>query len=100
MLALSESLTIRRMSDQLSFESAQSRVKTLKKTPAPGELLELYALYKQATAGDVSGSRPGMLDMKGRAKYDAWAKKKGIGREKAELSYVSVVEELIAKYGV
>ncbi len=38
------------------------------------EKLALYSLYKQATEGDVSSKRPGMLDMLGRAKWDAWSK--------------------------
>ncbi|MBA3539441.1 MAG: acyl-CoA-binding protein, partial [Deltaproteobacteria bacterium] len=58
------------------FADAQARVK-----PVTGlgndTMLELYALYKQATAGDASGSRPGMLDLRGRAKFDAWARHKG-----------------------
>jgi acyl-CoA-binding protein len=57
-------------------------------------LLELYGLFKQATAGDVSGSRPGMLDFKGRAKYDAWASRKGRSRESAMDAYVKVVLRL------
>lgn len=81
------------------FEDAQKRVKLLKKTPTPSELLELYALYKQGTLGDVSGKRPGMLDMKGRAKYDAWAKKAGLGVAAAQDAYVRVVLELEKKYG-
>ncbi len=54
-------------------------------------LLDLYALYKQATSGDVSGSRPGMLDVKGRAKYDAWAKRKGLTKDAAMQQYVALV---------
>ena len=81
------------------FESAQARVKKLARTPENDELLELYALYKQATQGDVSGSRPGMLDFKGRAKYDAWVAKKGVGRDRAQELYVALVERLAAKYG-
>ena len=65
------------------FEDAQKRVKTLTEAPSNDELLELYALYKQATVGDVSGSRPGMMDFKGRAKFDAWTKKKGTAKEAA-----------------
>jgi acyl-CoA-binding protein len=76
------------------FEDAQARVKKLAKTPSTDDLLELYALYKQATAGDVSGSRPGMLDMKGRAKYDAWAKKKGGSKDDAMTKYVALVDRL------
>jgi diazepam-binding inhibitor (GABA receptor modulator, acyl-CoA-binding protein) len=81
------------------FASAQTRVKALRQTPASEELLELYSLYKQATAGDVSGSRPGMLDFKGRAKYDAWAARRGVGKERAMQDYVAVVARLEKKYG-
>lgn len=86
------------MTDTADFESAQTRVKALPKTPNPGELLELYALFKQATQGDVTGARPGMLDMKGRAKFDAWEKKKGLTAEAARTAYVRLVSDLEAKY--
>lgn len=78
------------------FEDAQKRVKQLSKTPSNDDLLQLYAFYKQATAGDVSGSRPGMLDLKGRAKYDAWAKAKGTSKDAAMEKYVSLVDRLTA----
>jgi acyl-CoA-binding protein len=81
------------------FSAAQTRVKALRQTPASEELLELYSLYKQATAGDVTGSRPGMLDFKGRAKYDAWAGRRGLGKERAMKDYVTLVERLAEKYG-
>jgi diazepam-binding inhibitor (GABA receptor modulator, acyl-CoA-binding protein) len=87
------------VSTEDDFAAAQTRVKALKQTPANDELLSLYALYKQGTSGDVSGSRPGMLDFKGRAKYDAWAGKKGTGREAAQKAYVELVAKLAAKYG-
>lgn len=76
------------------FESAQTRVKQLSKAPSTDDLLELYALFKQATAGDVTGSRPGMLDMKGRAKFDAWSSKKGISKDDAMTRYVALVDRL------
>ena len=80
------------------FASAQTRVRGLARTPDSSELLELYALYKQGSGGDVQGSRPGMLDFKGRAKYDAWAGKKGIARDAAQKAYVELVGKLAAKY--
>ncbi|HEV8244490.1 MAG TPA: acyl-CoA-binding protein [Polyangiaceae bacterium] len=80
------------------FASAQTRVKNLSRTPGPDELLELYALYKQATLGDVSGSRPGMLDFKGRAKYDAWSTRKGVDKDAAMSAYVGLVAKLETKY--
>ena len=79
---------------QEQFEAAQRQVKTLSATPATRDLLELYALYKQGTEGDAQGKRPGMLDVKGRAKFDAWTGKKGLTREKAMESYVSLVKRL------
>lgn len=78
-----------------SFAEAQEKVKTLKATPSNEDLLELYSLFKQATVGDVQGSRPGMLDFKGRAKFDAWAKKKGTGKDAAMTGYVALVERLL-----
>ncbi|MDQ2643639.1 MAG: acyl-CoA-binding protein [Myxococcota bacterium] len=87
------------MATNEAFEAAQQRVKTLSKTPAADELLELYALYKQATVGDVQGSRPGMLDFKGRAKFDAWSAKKGVAKTNAESDYVKLVGKLVEKYG-
>ena len=76
------------------FEDAQTRVKALPRAPSTDHLLELYALYKQATVGDVTGSRPGMLDMKGRAKFDAWSKKKGTSKDDAMTAYVALVDRL------
>lgn len=81
------------------FAEAKGRVEKLKSRPSNEQLLELYALYKQATEGDVTGSRPGMLDLKGRAKYDAWAKVKGTGKDEAMKKYVAVVEKLAAALG-
>ena len=76
------------------FEAAQVRVKGLTRAPSTPQLLELYALYKQGTSGDATGSRPGMMDFKGRAKFDAWAGKKGLSREDAMSAYVTLVDQL------
>lgn len=77
------------------FNQAAEQVKTLTKRPSNDELLELYGLYKQGSAGDVSGKRPGMLDMKGRAKYDAWAKQQGKPRDAAQQAYIAYVKKLL-----
>jgi acyl-CoA-binding protein len=66
----------------------------MRRRASTDDLLELYAYYKQATAGDVTGSRPGMLDMKGRAKFDAWTKKKGTSKDDAMTKYVALVDRL------
>ncbi|MES2944915.1 MAG: acyl-CoA-binding protein [Pseudomonadota bacterium] len=77
-----------------AFEAAGIAVKTLAKPPDNDALLELYALFKQATLGDVTGERPGMMDMVGRSKYDAWAKRKGESRESAMAAYTELVQKL------
>ena len=82
------------MSGEERFEDAQTRVKALSTAPSNDTLLELYAFYKQATAGDVRGSRPGMMDFRGRAKFDAWAGRKGMSKEEAMEAYVALVDRL------
>jgi diazepam-binding inhibitor (GABA receptor modulator, acyl-CoA-binding protein) len=86
-------------SSSAGFEDAKARVEKLKTRPSNEELLELYGLYKQATEGDVSGSRPGILDLKGRAKYDAWSRRKGLSGEQAMKKYVALVGKLEAEHG-
>jgi diazepam-binding inhibitor (GABA receptor modulating acyl-CoA-binding protein) len=81
------------------FEEAKVRVEKLSKRPSNDQLLDLYAFYKQATEGDVAGSRPGMLDLKGRAKFDAWAKRKGLSKDDAMRKYVGLVDKLEAEIG-
>jgi acyl-CoA-binding protein len=76
------------------FADAKARVEKLSSRPSNDRLLELYGLYKQATEGDVTGSRPGMLDIKGRAKYDAWASRKGLKSDEAMKKYIGVVDAL------
>jgi diazepam-binding inhibitor (GABA receptor modulating acyl-CoA-binding protein) len=78
------------------FADAQVRVKTLTKAPGNDTLLQLYALYKQGAVGDVDGKRPGMLDLRGRAKFDAWTAVKGTARETAMQQYVALVGKLLA----
>jgi acyl-CoA-binding protein len=56
--------------------------------------LEFYGLYKQATRGDVSGKRPGMMDFVARAKHDAWASFKGLSAEQAMQKYVERVDDI------
>lgn len=77
------------------FEKAQADVKTLTKRPSNDDLGFLYAHYKQATEGDVSGSRPGRLNMVARAKYDAWSDVSGLSKDDAMQRYVDKVGELL-----
>jgi acyl-CoA-binding protein len=78
------------------FEDAQKRVNALTTRPTNPQLLELYALYKQATLGDATGKRPGVFDVKARAKFDAWESRHGTSRDAAMEAYVALVDRLVA----
>lgn len=83
------------MSDlQSQFETAAQEVQELPSRPDNDTLLKLYALYKQATQGDVTGKRPGFTNPVGRAKYDAWGKVRGTSKEEAMTTYVELVRSL------
>ncbi|XP_018023004.1 acyl-CoA-binding protein [Hyalella azteca] len=88
------------MSTETLFQEAAEKVKKLAKQPTDDELKEIYGLYKQATIGDINTERPGMLDFKGKAKWDSWESKKGMTKEAAMTAYVAKVEELVAAYGL
>jgi acyl-CoA-binding protein len=76
------------------FEQAVTDSKNLPERPDNQTLLKLYALYKQATAGDAEGKRPGFTDMVGRAKWDAWNEMKGTSQDDAMKQYVSLIDDL------
>ncbi len=85
------------MSDlKARFEAAVASSKSLSERPDNATLLKLYALYKQGSAGDVEGKRPGFTDMVGRAKYDAWAAIKGTASDEAMNQYIALIEALKA----
>lgn len=90
------SKTIAKMSEE--FTKAAERVRTLTVKPTDQELLDLYGLYKQGTVGDVDTARPGMLDFKGKYKWDNWNAHKGMSKEEAEKKYIEMVDTLCSKY--
>jgi len=77
-----------------AFTAAATDALHLSERPNNATLLQLYALYKQATEGDASGSRPGFSDLVARAKWDAWAKLQGTTAETAKQSYIDLVASL------
>ncbi|MBQ0958115.1 acyl-CoA-binding protein [Ideonella sp. 4Y11] len=77
-----------------AFEQAVTESKQLPEKPDNMTLLKIYALYKQATAGDVEGKRPGFTDMVGRAKFDAWDGLKGTSADDAMQQYIDLIESL------
>ncbi len=80
------------------FNIAVSKSKELTKRPSNEELLDLYALFKQATEGDVSGERPGGFDFKAIAKFDAWTSRKGMTKDQAMQEYIQLVSKLQESY--
>jgi len=77
------------------FNQASKDVLSLPETPDDKTRLKLYALYKQATEGDVSGPKPGFFDFVGLAKYDAWGKLAGTSQEEAMKKYIALVKKLV-----
>ena len=82
------------MNLEQQFQSAVTRSRELPSRPSNEDLLQLYALFKQATDGDVTGERPGGFDFKAIAKYDAWAEVKGKSKENAMTEYIALVDRL------
>jgi diazepam-binding inhibitor (GABA receptor modulator, acyl-CoA-binding protein) len=76
------------------FEQAVADSKALPERPGNFTLLRIYALYKQATAGDADGDRPGLTDPVGRAKWDAWKAIAGTSADEAKQSYAELIESL------
>lgn len=79
------------------FEAAAEASKNLPARPDNNTMLKLYALYKQATVGDVQGSKPGFTDPVGRAKFDAWDKLMGTDADEAKQQYIDLVNKLAGK---
>ncbi|XP_030352737.1 acyl-CoA-binding domain-containing protein 7 [Strigops habroptila] len=88
------------MTLEADFNTAAEDVKKLKTRPTDEELKELYGLYKQATVGDINIECPGTLDLKAKAKWEAWNLKKGLSKEDAMKAYISKVKEMVEKYGI
>ena len=77
-----------------TFEAAVANSKNLSERPDNATLLKIYALYKQATAGDNTEKKPSISDMGGRAKWDAWEKLKGTSADEAKQQYVDLITSL------
>ncbi|CAM9636016.1 unnamed protein product [Discosporangium mesarthrocarpum] len=68
------------MSVEERFSEAVEKIKAVPGSAMSNDdKLKLYSLYKQVTVGDCNTPRPGMLDLSGKAKWDAWKALEGIG---------------------
>jgi len=84
------------------FTQAATDSRKLTEKPSDGDLLQLYALYKQATQDPAfeSVTKPGMFDLKAKAKYNEWEKivKEGVTPEQAETKYIELVTKFKTEY--
>ena len=87
----------------MSFEQAAQAIKDSAKQDVKmkdEELLQIYGLYKQGTVGDNNTAQPGMLDFKGKGKWNAWNGLKGKSKEEAQAEYIAVARTLLQKYKI
>ncbi|MCJ1312928.1 hypothetical protein MMC25_006604 [Agyrium rufum] len=85
-----------------SFDKAAKEVKNLKASPTNDEMLELYGLFKVGSKNDIkAATKPGMFDLKGKAKYNKWQETvdEGLSADQAQKKYVTLVGTLKTKYG-
>ncbi len=88
------------MNNSTEFIEAAKILKKLSESPGLSTLGELYGLYKQATIGDINIHQPSMIFILETQKWEAWNTYKNMDRHTAEISYITLVNELIQKYGV
>lgn len=83
------------MDIQAQFQQAVADSKTLPEKPSNETLLQLYALFKQGTEGDMNETEPANpFDFVARAKQEAWSGLKGLTRDEAMQQYIQLVEKL------
>jgi len=81
------------------FQDAANRAKQFRRRPTDDELLQLYALYKQAVVGKCNVPKPGMFAFKERAKHSAWEALGAMPSEEARRRYIVYVNQLVQRYG-
>jgi acyl-CoA-binding protein len=72
------------------FENAVPRAKSLARQPSTDSLLLLHAYYMQATVGGLTGDRPGITDLRGRANYYASPAQGGLPANAAKEAYLAL----------
>jgi diazepam-binding inhibitor (GABA receptor modulator, acyl-CoA-binding protein) len=76
------------------FDKAAKESKDLSERPDNATLLKIYSLYKQGSVGDNEEKKPGLTDMVGRAKWEAWNKLKGMSQDEAMQQYIDLIDSL------
>lgn len=73
------------------FEKAFSIASKMTKKLPQDVMLQFYAYYKQATAGD-NFSFNANFGVRNAFKFNAWMQLKGISTEEAKIKYIELVE--------
>ena len=81
------------MSDE-DFAEARKKVEELYTRMDNKTIRKIYAYFKQATVGDISGKRPSALRFRDRVKFDAWASISGMTMDEAKTAYIDLVNNL------
>ena len=55
---------------------------------------KIYAYYKQATVGDITGKRPSVLRLRERIKFESWSSISGMSKDDAKIAYIDLVNNL------
>jgi acyl-CoA-binding protein len=76
------------------FEQAVAASKSLPERPDNATLLQLYALFKQASEGDLADPKPNALDFVGTAKWNARDQLRGVDAAEAMRRYIARIGEL------
>ncbi|CAM9813024.1 unnamed protein product [Choristocarpus tenellus] len=63
-------------------------------TLSSDQRLILYSLFKQATEGDCNECKPGLIDLVGRAKWNAWKNREGMASIEAMREYILIVSDI------
>lgn len=81
---------------ETEFLENSNSIKNINKKPTNSDLLLLYKYYKQSTIGDCNIRRPtGFLDIKNKAKWDAWNEIKGMSKIDSMINYNEIVKKII-----
>ena len=76
------------------FAEARKKVEQLYTYMDNATIRKVYAFYKQATEGDISGKRPSVIRFRERIKFDAWSSISGMSSEDAMAAYIDLVDNL------
>jgi len=86
---------------EAKFQRAVNLVQTIPKSAESSsdeKKLMFYSLYKQATVGDINIPRPSLFNVIGRAKWDAWNRRKGWSKDHAKQAYIRLCDVTFPKW--